>query len=45
MILSALICGMIRDMIRGMICDMIRGMICGTQILLPPGLLQDRDDE
>ena len=38
---GSLICGMICDMIYDMICD----MICGTQILLPPGLLQDRDDE
>ena len=38
---GSLICDMICDMIY----DIIYDMICGTQILLPPGLLQDRDDE
>jgi hypothetical protein len=42
---GSLICGIICDMICDMIYDMICDMICGTQILLPPGLLQDRDDE
>ena len=38
---GSLICGMICDMIY----DIIYDMICGTQILLPPDLPQDRDDE